>query len=171
MFISFEFVNARSEPQQGLFCPFQLQLFARFIKSLNFYRKQQWNSLIMHNLQWTPAHNIVVTCVSICIQLYSLPKRWGRMCCVAQEDFPEGSRCSFIQLSNRVEQRKRNWKSRGRRVEGEKKKKRSCNTEWRRGCRRGGELDGCGGEEGSSFGLRAWHSRNAFPCNLCISKC
>lgn len=44
------------------------------------------------------------------------------MCCVAQEDFPEGSRCSFIQLSNRVEQRKRNWKSRGRRVEGEKKK-------------------------------------------------
>lgn len=45
------------------------------------------------------------------------------MCCVAQEDFPEGSRCSFIQLSNRVEQRKMNWKSRGRRVEGEKKKK------------------------------------------------
>lgn len=44
------------------------------------------------------------------------------MCRVAQEDFPEGSRCSFIQLSNRVEQRKRNWKSRGRRVEGEKKK-------------------------------------------------
>lgn len=123
MFISFEFVNARSEPQKGRFCPFQLQLFARFIKSLNFYRKKQWNSLIMHNLQWTPAHNIVVTCVSICIQLYSLPKRWGRMCCVAQEDFPEGSRCSFIQLSNRVEQRKRNWKSRGRRVEGEKKKK------------------------------------------------
>lgn len=38
------------------------------------------------------------------------------MCRVAQEDFPEGSRCSFIQLSNRVEQRKRNWKSRGRRV-------------------------------------------------------
>lgn len=44
------------------------------------------------------------------------------MCRVAQEDFPEGSRCSFIQLSNRVEQRKGYWKSRERRVEGEKKK-------------------------------------------------
>ena len=49
------------------------------------------------------------------------------MCRVAQEDFPEGSRCSFIQLSNRVEQRKGNWKSRGRRVEGEEKKKKKKN--------------------------------------------
>lgn len=49
-------------------------------------------------------------------------------------------------------------KSRGRRIETEKKNLYECSTEGREGDRLGGELDGCGGEEGASLGPHARHS-------------
>ncbi|KAG8009309.1 hypothetical protein GBF38_017437 [Nibea albiflora] len=94
-------------------------------------REENWRSELAAAKLWRPVMLLWVLRPSvhrgdftdrIKQKLYSLPKQWGRICHVAQEDFPEGSRCSFIKLSNRVEQRKRigkQWKE-GR----EKKKKR-----------------------------------------------
>lgn len=43
---------------------------------------------------------------SVDINLRSVPpEQWERICHVVRADFPEGSRCSFIKLSNRVEQK------------------------------------------------------------------
>lgn len=55
----------------------------------------QLDSLIQHN-----NYKALVD-----FHLYSLPKHRGRICHVVQEYFPEGSRCSFIELTNRVKQR------------------------------------------------------------------
>lgn len=112
---------------------------------------------------------IVDTCVSVCFQLYSLPKQWGGICHVAQKDIPEGSRCSFIKLSYSVEQRKGTGKQRKKGRDREKYIK-ECNAGGRKGGRCGRELDGCGGEKGGSLGTHARHPHNGFPA-ICISEC
>lgn len=83
---------------------------------------------------------IVDACVSVCLQLHSLPKQWGGICRVAHKDIPKGSRCSFIKLSNSVEQREGIGKQ--RREGRDRKNSEEGNAGERKGGRCGGEVNG-----------------------------
>lgn len=94
-----------------------------FIESLKILWKKiitvLWFDRTPCDLRWSTRTAPYCCHLSVC-PVYSLPKQWGRICHVAQGDFPEGSRCSFIKLSSRVEQRK----GIGKRKKIEKKLKR-----------------------------------------------
>lgn len=93
---------------------------------------------------------ILLTPASMCVHAFqccSLPQQWATICHVALEDFPEGSRCSFIKLSSRVE-------SKGKEMESTRKKKEKEREE-----KKSGEIDGCEGGRG----WLSWARRQTLP--------